>query len=390
MRLNTLSLLLIFSFTVSLAQNQKLGVVVDAESKAPLEFVDVYNTQDNTASNADGAFFFISELDSIIAYKVGYEELRTTFKDVQDTIYLKPSAFKLNEVILTNTKTLWDKVRDSIPKHYMFTPFKERFFLRCLLRQNAKIVRIQDIEGKLRRKTLIYRQGMESSLKDFSFEISNMRKIGVNKDENKVYFTFFSLSELLFETIRLNATGDGFTLTEKEYENENRAKIFFQSDTTIVGLNTSGHYIINNDSKAIEAFVMQSKIDRDKYFKNGPVRSRTIGVEQTVNFTRSTKWNKHFITSAKIIYTVEITHTKKSFKDIYTCEYILQTFDNNEDFAFESNVNAEKDIFKLKHDYNPEFWENQNKLLLTGEMEDFISGFDSKKNPFKSRRNRKN
>ena len=209
---------LVISF--GLAQNQKLGVILDADNRKPIEFVDIYNKSDHTSTNSDGAFFFISELDSVIAYKVGYEEVRTTFRQLPDTLYLKPSAFKLQEVVLTNTKTLWDKVRDSIPKHYMFTPFKERFFLRCLLRKNGKIMRIQDIEGKLQRKTLIYRSGMEVSKKDFSFEISNMRKIGVERDENKVYFTFYSLSELMFETIRLNATGDGFTLTEKEYENE--------------------------------------------------------------------------------------------------------------------------------------------------------------------------
>ena len=389
MRLKT-SVFFAFFIALGFAQNQKLSVVLDAENKQPLEFVDVFNRRDNTSSNADGAFFFMSELDSVVAYKVGYEELRTTFEELTDTIYLKPSAFKLNEVVLTNTKTLWDKVRDSIPKHYMFTPFKERFFLRCLLRKNGKIVRIQDIEGKLQRKTLIYRTGMESSKKDFSFEISNMRKIGLDKDENKVYFTFFSLSELLFETIRLNATGDGFSLVEKEYENEPKSKILFQSDSSLVNLNTSGHYIIDNQSKAMEAFVMKSTIDRDRFFKNGPVRSRTVGVDQTVNFTRSRKWDKYFITSAKIKYTIEITHTKKTFKDLYTSEYILQTFDNNGDFSFESNVNGEKDIFKLKFDYNPEFWENQNRLLLTDEMQDFINAFDPKKNPFKTKRKRKN
>ncbi|MEO0901877.1 MAG: hypothetical protein AAFY00_07560, partial [Bacteroidota bacterium] len=187
-----------------------------------------------------------------------------------------------------------------------------------------------------------------------------------------------------------NATGDCFSLIEKEYENEPKSKILFQSDSSLVNLNTSGHYIIDNQSKAMETFVMKSTIDRDRYFKNGQVRSRTVGVDQTVNFTRSRKWGNYFITSAKIKYTVEITHTKKTFKDLYTSEYILQTFDNNEYFSFESNVNGEKDIFKLKYDYNPEFWENQNRLLLTDEMQDFINAFDSKKNPFKTKRKRKN
>ena len=389
MRLGGFVALLLVCTSV-LAQNQKLGVILDAENKEPIEFVDVYNRSDNTLTNADGAFFFISQLDSITAYKVGYEKLKTTFGELTDTIYLKPSTYKLNEVVLTNTKTLWDKVKDSIPHHYLFSPFKERFFLRCLLRKNGKITRIQDIEGKLQRKTLIYRKGMEASKKDFSFEIDNMRKIGLEKDENKVYFTFFSLSELLFETIRLNATGEGFSLIEKEFANENKGKVFFQSDTTLVGLNTSGHYIINNDTKAIEAFVMQSKIDRDNFFKNGPVRSRTIAVEQTVNFSRLPKWNKYFISSAKITYTVEITHIKKPFKDVYTSEYVLKTYDNNEDFPFNSNTNATKDIFKLKYEYDPEFWENQNSLLLTDEMQDFIDSFDSKRNPFKSKRKNRN
>lgn len=388
MKLKVVTFLLFYPL-LCICQNQQLSVIVDAETKEPIEFVDVFNAQDNTFTNADGAFFFISALDSVKAYKVGYEKLETTFQKLKDTVFLMPSTYKLSEVVLTNTKTLWDKVRDSIPKNYLFSPFKERFFLRCLLRKNGEIIRIQDIEGKLSRKTLLYRGGMDASKEDFAFEISNMRKIGIEKDENDVYFTFFSLSELLFETIRLNATGDGFTLTEKEFENENKAKVFFQSDSTLVGLNTSGHYIINESDRAIEAFVMKSERDLDNYFKNGPIRSRTIGVEHVANFTKSGKWDKYFITSSKIVYTVEITHTKKTFRDIYTSEYILKTYDNNGSFPFKENSNKKRDIFKLRHKYDPEFWQTQNRLLLTDEMNSFIKKTGDKKSQFKLRSNMK-
>ena len=102
------------------------AVIVDSADNVPLEFVGVYNSKDHTISNEDGRFQFSSLLDSIIIYRVGYDKLSTTFQKVKDTILLNKSVLELNEVTVTNEKTLWQKVGDSIRSNYPIYPYKEK------------------------------------------------------------------------------------------------------------------------------------------------------------------------------------------------------------------------------------------------------------------------
>ncbi|MEM1340601.1 MAG: hypothetical protein AAF634_18220 [Bacteroidota bacterium] len=372
---------------IGLAQNQKLGVVLDSATRKPVALVDVFNRIDNTITNAEGAYFILTDGDSLSFQKIGYAKTVVPFSKLEDTLLLPPSPMELDEVVLIQPKSLWNRVRDSLRSNYQLTPFKERFFLRCVLRKNGEIVRIQDISGKLKRKTMFYNQDMEANQSDFEFEISHMRKVGIEKDEKDVYFTSFSLADILFETIRMNATGPGFELTEQLFENERRARIVFQSDTTFAGLNTRGHYIINTDNNAIESFEVKTTIDRDNYFKNGPIRSRTIARDQKAFFSKSEKEGRYFQSISTMLFTIEITHTKKDFRYRYTSEYILKTYDHNGKFKFSKNVNSKKDVFKLKHPYDEHFWNNQNDLLLTSEMEAFIEKMAKGNTKFKVRSN---
>lgn len=362
-------------------------MVVDSVTKSPVALVDVFNRFDNTLTNTEGAYFILTDGDSLTFRKIGYAKTVVPFSSLTDTIFLPPSPMELDEVVLIQPKSLWSKVRDSLESNYRLTPFKERFFLRCVLRKNGEIVRIQDIAGKLKRKTMLYKKGMDPDKGDFEFEISHMRKVGIEKDEKDVYFTFFSLSDLLFESIRLNATGPGFELKERLFENKQRARIVFQSDTTTAGLNTKGHYIINTGNNAIESFVAKTDIDRGNFFKNGPIRSCTIAREQKAFFTWSVEEDRYFQTISNMLFTIEITHIKKDFKDIYVNEYILKTYDHNGTFPFSKNISAKKDIFKLKHPYDAQFWNNQNDLLLTSEMEEFIEKAADGNTKFKVRSN---
>ncbi|WP_291963693.1 carboxypeptidase-like regulatory domain-containing protein, partial [Maribacter sp.] len=98
------------------------AVIVDSANKTPLEFVGIYNSKNHTITNEDGRFQFSSSTDSIIVYRVGYDKLTTTFQKVKDTIYLNKSVLELNEVTVTNEKTLWQKVGDSIRSNYPIYP----------------------------------------------------------------------------------------------------------------------------------------------------------------------------------------------------------------------------------------------------------------------------
>lgn len=71
----TLTLFFSLSFSFSFSQNQHLGIILDNETKEPLEFVNVFNTTNHTVSNNDGRFAFTSSEDSVTFYRVGYEKL---------------------------------------------------------------------------------------------------------------------------------------------------------------------------------------------------------------------------------------------------------------------------------------------------------------------------
>ncbi len=58
--------ILLFTTLICNAQNFHQGIILDQDVKEPLEFVNVFNSEDNTISNADGQYAFSSSKDSII------------------------------------------------------------------------------------------------------------------------------------------------------------------------------------------------------------------------------------------------------------------------------------------------------------------------------------
>lgn len=376
-----------FIVTISWAQNQHEGIIVDTESKEPIEFVGVYNGKDHTMSNADGRYSFSSSQDSVLFYRIGFNKLKTSFSQLRDTIFLQKIPYELDEVVVTNAKTLWQKVGDSIKTNYVFTPYKEKFLLRGILKYNDTIVRIQDIQGKLQRKTLLYSKELELSPKDYTVEFINMRKIGIVNDENGVYFKFPTLYGLFSSFVRLNATGEGFTLTEKPYKDNDKVRYEFISDPEHKVVDISGYYVINTLNNAIEEFHVTSAPKNLPYVKKSRVKFRTTYYELTVLFEKHSINNRYYMSSAKSRTTVETTDEKGSFNEKYDINFILNTTDNFGKFRVKKNISATKDIFKLKYPYNSEYWSSQNQLLLTNEMQGFIKRMGEENKEFKVRSN---
>lgn len=383
----TTTLLFSFIFSFSWAQNQHEGIIVDFESKERIEFVSIFNQKNNTISNADGRYSFSSSKDSIIFYRVGYDKFTANFSKLKDTVFLKKSPYQLDEVVVTNAKTLWQKVRDSIKTNYVFTPYKEKFFLRGILKYNDTIVRIQDIQGKLERKTLLYIKELELTPKDYVIEFMNMRKIGIVNDENNVYFKFPTLYGLFSSFIKLNATGGGFTLTEKPYKDTDKVRYEFTTDAALEKVDISGYYIINTLNNAIEEVHIISVPKDPLYTITKRIKYRTTYYDLTVLFKKNTINNRYYMKSAKNRTIVETTDKKGTFNEKYDINFILNTTDSFGDFEVKKNISATKDIFKLKHPYNAAYWNSQNQLLLTDEMQTFINRMGEDNKEFKVRSN---
>jgi hypothetical protein len=376
--------------TLLYSQNELSGIVVDISDNSPLEFVGVYNKTDHTMTNADGRFQFSSSSDTITIYRPGYDKIISTFNKTKDTIYLNKSVLELNEVTVTNEKTLWQKVKDSIDSNYPLYAYNEKFLLRGVLRYNGEITRIQDLQGKLERRTLLYTKEIEPDKKDFKVELTNMRKVGLVRDENEVYFIFDSFYGLFMNLIPVNATGDDFHLTEATFDNGKKVNLSFQSKPSIENENFTGHYIINTENNAIEQFKMVVEFKNNPFFEDKESRYRTISYDKEISLSKSSKTNKYYMASAKYDVRVEQTDKDNSYTSYYDVSFILTTSDNEGDFNVKKNVSTSKDLFKINYPYDQSYWEAQNQLLLTDEMLAFIEKVKDPNNEFKVRSNIKN
>ncbi len=372
----------------TLGQNHSKGVVVDADSKEPIEFVDVYNTKDHTTTNAEGGYFFFSTSDSITYRKIGYATKKSAITTLGDTIYLAPKPFALQEVTLVSGNSLWDKLREHLAENYELQPHLEEFFLRATLKSNDKMVRLQDFQGILKRKTMLYTQGMELEKDDYQIALNHMRKIGVKRDTNNINFEFPSFYGILASFAKLNATGDGFDLNQNTYDDETRVRLAFQiKDSSKI--NAWGHYIINAENFAIERAVINTSVKNALVKENKHIRFGTSDYRLNVNFTLDSVKNKYFLHSAKSNEKVVIRAKDGSFQTVYDLEmiYLVQKPFLNQ--RFKRNTNTQKDLFKIKRKYDASFWDNQNQLQLTSEMLAFIEQMQDPNSPYKIKSNLK-
>ena len=384
-----LLLLFLIIFGITYSQNQKLGIVLDSENQKPIEFVDVYNSYDHTITNENGKYFLLSSNDSIAFYKLGYEPLKTTFNEVKDTVLLNQKTFELSEVVLTNEERLFTQVKKAVPENYPSKEFKEQFFIRSLLRYNGEITRIQDLQGRLKRRTLLYHSNMNIEKKDFVFEVQNMRKVGLKdviENETDIYFRFRSLKQILLETVQISIVQKDFEIEEKYFDDLKKVRVEFTYNGDNEKLDTSGYYIINLENKAILEYYQLSKFDFD-FKQKKDIKYRITRYEKNVLFDKDLKTGKYVLKNGKVKSLVEVKNNEETFQTFFESEDILKSYDHFANFKVRKNVNENKDVFKLNFSYNQNFWNSQNQLLLSDEMQEFITMMGRENKEFKVKSN---
>jgi hypothetical protein len=373
------------SFGISVSAQNHKGVILDAEDGSPIEFVSVYNQKQHQVSNEEGKFDMETQLDSLFFFRQGYHKRSFQISKVPDTVLLEPIAVKLDEVVVTNGKDLFTQVKLAMAKNYDMHPHKERFFIRSVLRRNDTLVRLQDMVGKLKRKTLLYRKDMKLGKKDFTLELEQMRKAGIKDDDQNIYFKFPTLYQLLTSFVRINATGPGFTLTEMPLEDSNHLKLEFINENPEVKI--SGFYLIDTENYAILEFHLLREGLNQPYRQNKWLFYKDLNYQLDVYFALDQTNQKYYLKNGKSKGSVSCTDADRSFKTIYEAEYLLDTTDPFSDFQVKKNVNVHKDLFKIRHTYEPTYWQNQNRLLLTQEMQAFIDQLVNGTNEFKVKTN---
>ena len=97
--------------TTQLMMSQTKGVVVDITTRQPIPFVSIYSKNADSVlgsmSNEQGQFSINFSFNSLFLSHINYEKIEVKKENVRDTIYLTPTVFLLNEVVVSNLQPQW-------------------------------------------------------------------------------------------------------------------------------------------------------------------------------------------------------------------------------------------------------------------------------------------
>ena len=358
---------------LSFSQNTLSKYLADKETKTPLKSATIHNANDYTVTNDDGHFVFYSTNDSVTIKMLGYETLKTTFKALsrtKDTLYLTPKPFQLDEVTLSN-KNILQEAYNHATTNYPMEPFVEDFFLRCILKRNGEFVKIEDFSGRIKRDKLL------GAKKNFTFQLLNMRKFGIEKkgiraddfDIPSLNDVFQWWSNILF----LNQ--ENYHFSRPKTIDEQHQKIEYTPKNEDDYQKSIGYFIINTDDYAIKERIYKTNpktIHKIPYTKKPFIKYRTIDYYCKDKLEKDAKKGKYFIANA--IVNVKVEGYVGEERIVYDVSFeLIVTHPFSDLNTFKANVNGKKELFKLEVPYNKEFWETQNQLPLTNEMRDFIN-----------------
>ena len=355
------------------AQHTTSKYLLDKDTKAPLRAATIHNANDYTITNDDGHFVFYSANDSVTIKMLGYETLKTTFKALsrtKDTLYLTPKPFQLDEVTLSN-KNILQEAYNHASTNYPMEPFVEDFFLRCVLKRNGELVKIEDFSGRIKRDKLL---GVK---KNFTFQLLNMRKFGIEKKGMRADdFDIPSLDDVFqWWSNILFLNQENYHFSRPKTIDEQHQKIEYTPKNEDDYQKSIGYFIINTNDYAIKERIYKTNpktIHKIPYTKKPFIKYRTIDYYCKDKLEKDAKKGKYFIANA--IVNAKVEGYVGEERIVYDVSFeLIVTHPFSDLSTFKANVNGKKELFKLEVPYNKEFWETQNQLPLTNEMRDFIN-----------------
>lgn len=378
MKRYNLNFLFLVCLNISMqAQNLRTSTVIaDKITKLPLENVNIYNSKDNSITNEDGLFVFVSENKEINLSLIGYNDVKTTYDEIKikDTVFMEIQAINLEEIIVSDAASIIKRVHENISKNYSLTPYTENFFLRCLLKKNTELVRLQDIYGKVF-KDKVFNTDLRKET-EFAVEILNMRKIGIVDKAEITYFEFPNFNSFLrlSSSILFNRR-DNYNFTEIKSEDNKFRKInFITKEKNENNQNINGYFIISKEDYSLKEFSLDfyDDIGSIPYQEKKGHKFRTTVYRITTNYRKNFDTNKYYLSNSKLDAKVEILGDNKLENSIYDFTANLFTTNSFTGENINSNFSVDKDIFKAKFPYSADFWNNQNQLPLTQELNNFL------------------
>ena len=362
------------------AQQLTKKYIVDGQTKQPLSSVIIHDIHNYTLTNEDGYFFFHASGDTITIKLLGYKTLKITPEQLnreKDTLFLDPKPIELSEVVVESNPEILSQVYRKALDNYPNEPFVEDFFLRCVLKLNGDFVKIEDIAGRVKRNKLL---GLSKDIK-IDFQLLNMRKFGIeNKDKYSEDLALLSLRDVfLWYSSLLFPDYQKFNFSAPTIVDDTHKKInhFPKNNNFYDGV---GHLVINTEDYSIverSDKINDAMIDKIPWNKKLWVKFRTSYYSLKEKCESSSN-GKYFIASACLAQQVEVYN--KAQKNLYDIEYqLVITRPFSLISTFKPNVNAKAEVFKLNIPYNKDFWEKQNQLPLTEQMQAFIKNAHNQK-----------
>ena len=380
------TLIIIIFTNIIVSQNFKTNnIVLDFETLKPLANVNIYNDYDNTISNENGLFVFNSNKNSVIIYHLGYDKLITDFNTLNknDTIYLKPIIYEIEEVVISDKKQLINKLYENIFNNYPFFSFSEENFIRCILRKNGKIIKFQDIVVNIKRNSLFTNKNIKEL--NYDLQISNLRKAGIKpKLKSEEDYKLLSVEELYNWFSTIFTTPNYYSYTENSMVEEKKIKInFAKNDKLNQNKSLEGYYIVNLEDFSLSEVFYNTIFDNQTlvpFNQEKNVKWRTIGNELLINYKKNIKNNKYFINNGTLKNIVEVINEDE--KSIYEATYQIVNTKNIGNNKVKSNFSSTKDLFKANVSFNKLFWEEQNQLLLDNELTNFLKNLKNYKSDY--------
>ena len=381
----TILIISLFSTLFVFAQKETKKVLWNNIDNLPVQYATIKNNDNYTISNEEGVFEFNQTSDKIIIQSIAYQtlEIDYDFLKENDTIFMKPNVFELEEVVIKKD-TRFNNMLKTILKDYALEAHKEKFFLRAIIKKNNEFHKIVDFSGYLEKNTLFDTKTKPMPKRNYIVQIDNIRKAGY---ENKIYeFELFSFEAFLNRIASIYLSPKTYDLSSKRTNDDNYSKII-ANPKDIKETKTEGYYIVDNDDSTFNEVYIRNKDDYSEFIEKKDIKSRTILFELKSNFKRNEKTNKHQLNLSVLKYHTEVISNAK--KDYFEVTYIFYAKPVSNDMRLKNNVNLNRDMFELNGIYNSEFWKNNETLQLTKEMQDFITMVNSSntKSDFRTKTN---
>ncbi|QXP79212.1 MULTISPECIES: hypothetical protein [Winogradskyella] len=364
-------LFLYFTCITAFCQKQYKKTLWDNSCNCPVQFATISNNDNYSISNEDGLFNIITDNDSVIFNMLGYEKLSFKLSEIKnDTIFVKSKAFLLDEVVI-HSNNIYESIIKSKKTDYTVEPHVEKFFLRTIIRKNNEIIKIADLSGKIKKQGGLKIKD-KSSKDNLSVEIDNYRKAYALKKDYRFSF-LSSINHFFYSHNSTNLlVSKNFNFNYSTLKDSSYTKMNATLKKDIPGSDIKGYYIINNDNKNFErtniSFFWTDNnyiiIDEDLKFR---------GLSQNIDTYYKKNIANNKLQINKKIVNFKIENIYDGQKDTIEVSYIYFAEPINSSVKVKDNVNHDKSLFDLKFKYRNDFWETQEKLPLTKEMQLFIN-----------------